>query len=300
VIIDPIDLKLIRQLEMQGSVALGEFVSKFHIDTEQVLLRIKNFEDAGFITGYGLKIFIPAVLGGRWWRGCIFAESAVPVEPEKTIPYLEEIINNQAYPMGVAPNLSLLFYTQDLKNSYQVAQKLPGIKYCEFYKAGEYNVNVPRILLKNDWAAIASLYKGRLTYRRIHGILNEPETEHDVRLAHLIWHRKNRSGVVSLYPNFNWSVINNFAHVHFAVNTKMRIKDLRKYLTTLGLAGNVTARYKKRYLQLEFDVWGFSEYQNIVNALNLPRRMTLEGCSIAYQNKIYDAWLKRFISEEKS
>jgi DNA-binding Lrp family transcriptional regulator len=300
VIIDPIDLKLIRQLEMQGSVALGEFVSKFHIDTEQVLLRIKNFEDTGFITGYGLKIFIPAVLGGRWWRGCIFAESAASVEPEKTIPYLEEIINNQAFPMGVAPNLSLLFYTQDLKNSYQVAQKLPGIKYCEFYKAGEYNVNVPRILLKNDWAAIASLYKGRLTYHRIHGILNEPETEHDVRLAHLIWHRKNRSGVVSLYPNFNWSMINNFAHVHFAVTTKLRMKDLRKYLATLGLAGNVTARYKKRYLQLEFDVWGFSEYQNIVNALNLPRRIILEGCSIAYQNKIYDAWLKRFISEEKS
>ena len=95
-------------------------------------------------------------------------------------------------------------------------------------------------------------------------------------------------------------MINNFAHVHFAVTTKLRMKDLRKYLATLGLAGNVTARYKKRYLQLEFDIWGFSEYQNIVNALNLPRRIILEGCSIAYQNKIYDAWLKRFISEEKS
>ena len=299
-ILDPIDLKLIRQLEMQGSIALSEFVSKFHIDTKQVLLRVKNFEDAGLITGYGLKVFVPAVLGGRWWRGCIFAEAALPVEPEKTIPYLEEIIYNQTYPQGVAPNLSLLFYTQDLKNSYQVAQKLPGIKYCEFYKAGEYIVDQPRILLKNDWQAIAHLYKGRMNYHRIHSILDNPETEDEVRLAHLVWHRKNRSGVVSIYPNFNWSAIQNFSHIHFAVTTKMRIKDLRKYLTTLGLAGNVTSRHKKRYLQIEFDIWGFSDFQNIVNALNLPRRITLEGCSIAYKNKIYDEWLKRFISEEKS
>lgn len=298
-IIDPIDLKLIRQLELLGSVSLADFVSKFHIATEEVLLRIRNFEESGFIAGYGVKMFIPAILGGRWYRGCVFAQAADPVAPEKTIPYLEEVIHNHTYPRGVSPDISLLFYTQDLKNSYQTANKLPGIKFCELYKVGEYTVDTPRILLRNDWATISTLFKGKLTYARIHRMLNESETENDVRLSQLIWHKKNRSGIISVYPNFNWGAIQNFAHVHFAVTSRMRVKELRKYITTSGLTGTITSRFKKRFLQIEFDLWGFSDLQTVIQALSLPRRISLEGCSYAHRNVVYDEWLQRFISDEK-
>lgn len=298
-IIDPIDLKLIRQLELLGSISSSDFVSKFHIDTGEVLLRIRNFESTGFITGYGVKLFIPAILGGKWYRGCVFAQTAGPVAPEKTIPYLEEVIHNHTYPRGVAPDVSLLFYTQDLKNSYLTANKLPGVNYCELYKVGEYAVSTPRILLRNDWAAISTLFRGKLTYARIHQLLNDTETENDVRLAQLIWHKKNRSGIVSVYPNFDWSVIQNFGHVHFAVNSRLRVKELRKYIAASGLTGTITSRFKKRFLQVEFDVWGFSDLQAIIQALSLPRRVSLEGCSYAHRNIVCDEWLQRFISDEK-
>lgn len=298
-IIDPIDLKLIRQLELHGSVSLLDFIGKFHITTEEVLLRIKNFEETGFITGYGVKMFIPALLGGKWYRACLFAEADGPVTPEKSIPYLEEMIFNQVYPRGAAPDLSLLFYTQDLKNSYRTANHLPGIKYCELYKIGEYKSGPPLMLLRNDWNAIATLFKGKLNYARIHRLLHENESETDVRLSQLVWHKKNRRGVVSIYPNFNWSVIKNFAHVHFAVAGRMRVKELRKYLLDTGLTGTITSRFKKCYLQVEFDIWGFSDLQAIVPALSIPRRLAIEACSFAHRNVVYDEWLPRLISEQK-
>ena len=95
-IIDPIDLRLIRQLELQGSISVDEIVSKFHITREEIFLRIKNFEDSCFITGYGMKLFLPKITGGRWFWGCAATEATARFKPEKCVPYLEEIVENLA------------------------------------------------------------------------------------------------------------------------------------------------------------------------------------------------------------
>jgi DNA-binding Lrp family transcriptional regulator len=299
VIIDPIDLKLIRQLELEGSVAINEITNKFHITEEEIHLRIKNFEDSGFIDSYGLKLFLPKITGGKWFYVLVAVESTPKFKPEKSIAYLEEIVENITYPRGVCPDISLLLYTQDLNNTYRKMYKTPGVKYAEVYKAGEYNVTVPQVLLKNDWENIAKLFvMSKLNYTKINEILTKPKSETEVKLSSLIWSKKNRKGIISVSPNFNWSIIKNYTHLHLAVATKMRTKDLRKIMNKIGCSANITSRFKKKYLQVEFDIWGFNDLQNIISPLQEIPKLTIEGSSFAHKNSICKEWIKNYINEK--
>lgn len=296
-IIDPIDLKLIRLLELHGSIPINEIIAKFHITEEEILLRIKNFEDSGFISNYGMKLFLPGIIGGKWFWGCIASETTFRFKPEYSVSHLEEIVENLTFPAGVCPNVSLLFFTQKLRETYKIINRTPGIKYAEIYKINEYNIKVPKILLQDDWQLVTQLYDRlpKLDYVKIHSLINEPELDDDVKLSRLIWSKKNRKGVILIFPNIDWSIIKNYMHLHLAVTTKMRIMELRRIVNKLGFSGNITSRFKKRYIQLEFNVWGFSDMQTIFGELKQIRRLTIEGYSFAYKNTIYNDWIKEYI-----
>lgn len=296
-IIDPIDLKLIRLLELQGSIPINEIIGKFQITEEEIFLRIKNFEDSGFITSYGIKLFLPGIIGGKWYWGCIASEATPRFKAEKSIPNLEEMVENLTFPAGVSPDVSLLFYTADLKETYKIINKIPGIKYTEIYKISEYNIKVPKVLLKEDWQVIVQLNDGlsKLDYAKINSIINKPDSENEVKLSRLIWSKKNKKGIISIFPSFNWSVIKNYLHLHLAVTTKMRIKELRRIVNKLGFSGNIASRFKKRYIQLEFDIWGFSDMQTIFSALRDVAKLTIEGYSFAYKNTVYNDWIEKYI-----
>jgi len=296
VIIDPIDLNLIRQLELQGTVAVHDFVSKFHIPRKEILLRIKNFEDTGLISGYGFKLFLPGIHGGKWYWGCVAAEATSKFRVGNSIPYLEEMVENLSFPAGVCPNISLLFYAKNLREIRSLSNKLAGMKYTEVYKVGEYNITMPRVLLKDDWKLIGDFCNSKkINYAMINSITNNPKSSKEVELSRLIWTRKNRQGILSIAPNFNWSIIKNYMHVHFAVVTKIRVKELRRILKDIGFVGNIASRFKKRYMQMEFDLWGFSDFKVVVNALTKIDRLTIEGCSFAYRNRVYDEWVKDYV-----
>ncbi|MBN2621586.1 hypothetical protein JXB22_10940 [candidate division WOR-3 bacterium] len=299
-IIDPIDLHLIRQLELRGCVFVNEIIGKFQITKEEILLRIKNFEDSGFISGYGLKLFFPRIIGGKWYWGCIALETTTRFNPGRSVACLEEIVENITLPAGVCPDLSLLFYTQSLQDTYRVINKTAGVKYAEVYKIDEYSVDVKQVLLKEDWEMIAKLFDElpTITYHRIHTIVNSPISDEDIRLSRTIWSSKNRKGVVSIFPNFDWSTIKNYLHLHVAVTTSMRAKELRSIVNTIGYSGNITSRFKKRYLQLEFDVWGFADMQRILTSLQEIKKVTVEGVSFAYQNRIHNDWLAEYIEHK--
>ncbi len=294
-IIDPIDLNLIRQLELQGTVPVHDVMSKFHISRKEILLRVKNFEETGLIGSYGFKLFLPGIHGGRWYWGCVAGEASTRFRIGNSIPYLEEIVENLSFPAGVCPNVSLLFYTKNLGEVRTLSNKLPGMKYAEVYKVGEFNVTVPRVLLKDDWKMIADLCNTKkINYSMIHAITHNPRTRREVELSRLVWTRKNRQGILSIAPNFNWRVIKNYMHVHLAIVTRIRVKELRRILKDIGYVGNIASRFKKRYMQVEFDLWGFSDMRTAVHALSQVERLTIEGCSFAYRNTIYDNWIKEY------
>jgi DNA-binding Lrp family transcriptional regulator len=298
VIIDPIDLNIIRQLELHGSVSMSEIISKFHITRDEILLRIKNFEDSGFISRYGVKLFLPRIAGGKWYWICVAIETRSKIKPERTVPYLEEIVENNNIPGGSSPDLSLLFYTQNPKEIYKKIYRLGGVKYAEIYKIAEYDIAMPQILLKEDWQIIARfLVMAKLNYAKINEIISAPTSENDVKLSHLMWTRRNRKGIISVYPNFNWGIIKNFAHLHVAISTRMRVKELRRAINKLPCSANITSRFKKKFLQVEFDIWGFSDLQRILSSLLEIERLTIEGCSFAFKNQICNEWIKDYINK---
>jgi DNA-binding Lrp family transcriptional regulator len=299
VIIDPIDLKLIRQLELQGSIPIDEIVSKFHITNEEILLRIKNFEESGFISDYGLKLFVPGIIGGKWYWVCAATESTDKLIPEKSILFLEEVVENLTYPAGVCPNISMLFYTRDLARAYKMINKIPGLRYAEIYKINTFNVPVPKVLSESDFQMFAKLIdkKYKLNYAKINSFFHKPSSESDIQLSRLLWSKSNKKGTIYILPNFDWSVIKNYTHLHLAITTKMRIKELRKKINSIGFSGNITSRFKKRYLQIEFDIWGFSDIQKVLSSLRSFGKISVEGCSFAHKNKICDDWIKDFVKK---
>ena len=299
-IVDAVDLKLIRSLELNGSISVTETIGKVQASEEEIILRIKNFEEAGFIKSYGMKLFIPGIIGGVWFWGCLACETDVKYKIGHAVPILEEIVQNVIIPTGVSPDRSLLFYTQNLKDSYKIINRLPGIKYAEVYKIDEYDIRVPRLLLKEHWQVISKLHArmAKIDYLTIHRIVNKPETEDEMMLSRLIWTKKNRKGVITLLPNYDWSVIKNYLHLHVAVTTKLRTKELQRLVNRIGFCGNITGRFKKRYYQIEFELWGFSDMQNVINSLSNIGRVSVEGLSFAHKNQIYDAWLKDFINSK--
>lgn len=266
---------------------------------KEILLRVANFEDSGLIIGYGFKLFLPGIHGGKWYWACIAGDATSRQIKHKSIPFLEEVVENLTFPSGVCPNISMLFYTKNLREIKPVPNKMPGMKYAEVYKIGEYSVAIPRILLKEDWQILSELYSTKhLDYARINALTNSPKSDTEVRLSRLVWTRKNRQGIMAIAPNFNWSVIKNYMHIHLAVVTKMRTKDLRRLLRDIGFVGNIASRFKKRYLQIEFDMWGFSDLRVIVDRLSGIDRLSIEGCSFAFKNTVYDEWVNEFIQDQ--
>jgi DNA-binding Lrp family transcriptional regulator len=299
VIIDPIDLNLMRQLELQGTVPVQEFMSKFHITRKEILQRVGNFEDSGLIRNYGFKLFLPGLHGGKWYWACIAGDATPRFKKPQVIPYLEEIVENMSFPAGVCPNLSLLFYTKNLRDIKALSNKLAGMKYTEVYKVGEYDITIPRIMLEQDWQVLSDLYgEKHLDYLMINSITNYPKSERELQLSRLVWTRKNRQGIISIAPNFNWSAIKNYMHIHIAIVSKMRVKEIRRLLKDIGHVGNIASRFKKRYLQIEFDMWGFSDLKTIIYRLSHVDRLSVEGCSFAYKNTVCDGWVKEYIQAQ--
>ena len=215
------------------------------------------------------------------------------------MPFLEEKVENMAFPSGVCPNLSLLFYTKNLREIKTLSNKLIGMKYAEVYKIGEYDIAMPRLMLQQDWQMLGDLCGTKnVDYGLIDSITNYPKSDREIHLSRLIWTRKNRQGIMAIAPNFNWSVIKNYMHIHVAVVTKLRVKDLRRLLKEIGHVGNIASRFKKRYLQIEFDMWGFSDLKTIIYQLSQIDKLSVEGCSFAYKNTVYDDWVREYIEQQ--
>ncbi|MEO0161164.1 MAG: Lrp/AsnC family transcriptional regulator [candidate division WOR-3 bacterium] len=297
-IIDPIDLKILRHLESQGYAPINEITNKFHITQEEIFLRIKNFEEQGLIAGYGIKLFIPAIIGGRWYRGCAFVDADVEPDIAKVYPLTEEKIVNMTLPNGVLPAYSYFFYARDLKYCYRLLHRTPGVKYVEIYKIAEYNIPVPQEVSTEEWRVIDQFIRSKINFSRIHEVMENPKSEADVRLGRLLLSRKNQQGIFSIFPSINWGVIKNFAHVHLGITTRMRPNELKRFLKQYVIPADIFTKFKKKYLQLEFDLWGFSDLSKILEWVKNERRITIHSISFAQRNEICDEWFKNFVREK--
>uniref|UniRef100_A0A7C4TJJ0 Lrp/AsnC family transcriptional regulator n=1 Tax=candidate division WOR-3 bacterium TaxID=2052148 RepID=A0A7C4TJJ0_UNCW3 len=297
-IIDALDLKLLRHLEAQGTVPIDDIINKFHTPKEEIFLRIKNFEDEGLIFRYGIKFFIPLVTGGRWLRGCAFVDAEGEIDFSNRIPLLEEVIENITVPQGIMPNKSLLFYARDLKECYKILNRTPGVRYAEIYKIGEYDIPSDYELSKEEWHLISQIFNSNLNFKRIIELTVNPKSDDDIRLSRMILHKGNRRGFISVIPEINWGIIKNFTHIHIAITTKLTGKNLKKLLKKIGCTSNIPIIFKKRYLQIESDLWGFSDFQNIISLLKNENKIILHGFSLACRNRIFDEWIKELALEK--
>jgi hypothetical protein len=97
------------------------------------------------------------------------------------------------------------------------------------------------------------------------------------KLDRLLWSETNRSGVLRVQLELNWSVVQNFGHFHFLLETGHRPEQLTRLVSADGFSLVMGGTpYRNRYVQVEADVWGVGRLMDLVTFLD-----QIEGIRVA-------------------
>lgn len=297
-VIDKIDLSIIRRLEYRGRFFLNKLGEEFRLEGREIKERVARLEGEGLIRSYKVSILLPSFLGGRWiWAAALLiADSRDDVEEKikEKITYPTEFIYNEALPWGVGANLVVLFYTQDLRKSLEEFKRTEGVEWVELYKIKEYSFPIALQLSQEEGQLIRALE-----------VSPKPEslTESfnpswvEAKLDRLIWREESPEGIIFVLPEFNWEVVSNFLHIHFFLEISTDPKAIldRKGFQVVSY-GN---RFRDRYFQVESDVWGFDELARRIHTLKKIKGVKLSGLSFWRGNRVESSWVGDVIRKEE-
>ncbi len=289
-VIDEIDLSIIRRLEYRGRFFLNRVREELKLEEEEVEKRIARLEGEGLIRGYRVSLLLPSLLGGRWiWAAALLitdSEDRVEGRIRERITYSTEFIYNETLPWGVGANLVVLFYTQDLRKSLEEFKRTEGVEWVELYKIKEYSFPIALQLSKEEIQLIEAL-KASPKPEPLTQSFNPSWVE--AKLDRLIWREESPEGIIFVLPEFNWEVVSNFLHIHFFLEAST---DLKPILDKEGFQmvsyGN---KFRDRYFQIESDVWGFDEFTRRVHTLKKIKGVKLSGLSFWRGNRVESSWV---------
>jgi len=236
--------------------------------------RIRSLSAQKVIRSMRTSLVVPPLLGGDWvWAG-VLANVARPLgvanSLTRRLPFVTEVILNAGVPARIGPELALLFYSRDFDTEAQFIRSAEGMEHHEVYRVAEYSFPIPlplsgeerdllRFLVRSPGSDIVGAAEG----------LGKEQAWVRAKLDRLYWTERNRSGVVRVQPEIDWTRVENFGHFHFLLETGHRPEQLSRMVAERGfglvLAGKT---YRDRFLQVESDVWGIADLMERVAYLN--------------------------------
>jgi len=204
-----------------------------------------------------------------------------PVSPSKAftltsprgiprLPFVSEIVLNASLPERVGPNVAVLFYSRDFDKEADFIGNAPGIEYHEVYRVADYSFPVALPLSKDEKELVRYLVEHpESRIAEVGKAMQKPQTWARAKLDRLLWSDMNRTGVLRVLPELNWSAVENFGHFHFLVDTGHRPDRLGGLIADGGLSvvfGGKT--YRDRYVQVEADIWGIGKLLDTVAFLD--------------------------------
>lgn len=328
-IIDLIDLNIIRELENGCRAFPGLVIKKLNITKEDFFSRLARLESIGLIKDYKASVFIPALVGGDWLLGCGIGitpnqekafEHLTQVLPACAStcavgtadrhadgPFLLEVWQNISFPVEFGPNLSFTFYCKDLPSVEQFVGEFDHFSYIEFYNLRKYSFPVPLPLATDEKKLLRAINANPTVVfnesacaeaDRLVNIVNQEPPWIEEKLNRLMSnhdHFDDRSygvaGIMQILPELNWQICENFCHIHFMVEHPDAKLPMPNSDFQIVLAGKP---FRDKFYQLESDFWGFDQLASKLRIIQ-QSGFKIKGFVLAGSNIIINSWTQSLL-----
>lgn len=301
--IDETDLALIRAVERGGLLACNSAVRRLGLADGEVKRRLDRLRQEGLVTAYRASIFVPKFIGETWVWGCTLIQTRKPQDVAEAIrrkmPFVTEIVFNDSLPSGLGHNLSATFYGTDFAEIQKFLSELKDLSYVEVYQIGRYEFPLPQPYSAEELRLMRSIAAQPEADVPTLARLSEHSAEWvQTKLESLVWDPENAQGVILVMPEIDWRVCENFMHIHFLLETSVSPESVAEELGKLGFAPVLGGRlFHGRYLQMEADIWGFSDLLRKKTTLDGIQGISLSGLLIAQENRVVSDWVPGLLTQ---
>lgn len=301
-IIEPADVAAVRLAESRALFPSPVDLARAGLEPDEYRRRIAQLVAAGVIRSFHLTLVVPPLMGGSWVWAAVLAQSDRPLESARhlvsRLPFVTEIVINASLPLGIGPNLALLFYSRDFETETRFIRSLTGLKQLEVFRIQEFSFPVSVSLSREEKSFIRFLMENAgLDSEAIAANFGQTVTWVQAKLERLFWTENNRTGVVRIQPTIDWTRVSNFGHFHFLVETSHRPEQLVKLLGDQGMGLVLGGReINGRYIGIEADIWGIARLMEQVEFLD--RITGIRVAAILYNREVIinDEWVGRTIA----
>lgn len=273
-VLEKSDVAALRLAEARGWFPNDAEVTAAGLKPDDYAERLQRLRSLGIIRGFKTTLVVPPLLGGDWVWAAVLANAKSGLGLANALaarlPFVSEIVLNASLPDKVGPNLAVLFYSRDFDKEADFIRNAPGIEYHEVYRVADYSFPVALPLSKDEKALVRYLVEHpESRMAEVGTAMQRPQTWVRAKLDRLLWSDTNRTGVLRVLPELNWSAVENFGHFHFLIETGHRPDRLGKLIAEARLSVIFSGKtYRDRYVQVEADVWGIGKLLDTVAFLD--------------------------------
>ena len=242
---------------MGGILSHNTALRKLKLDDAEVGRRLKRLRDEGLVKGFHASLFVPLLLGKKWVWGCALIQTRKQEEAAKAIcnriPFVTELVFNASVPAAIGPNLSVLFYATNFNEVKRFLNEIPDIDYVEVYQIARYDYPLAQPFSSDEGKLLKAIVDHPdALLPELAKVVRKPEDWTQAKLDRLVWDPENPNGVILVIPEFNWRVVENFAHVHFLLELSVSPKSVIDELAKSGLVPVLGGElFRNKYLQLK-------------------------------------------------
>jgi DNA-binding Lrp family transcriptional regulator len=303
--IDRTDLSILRAIEWGGIISHNTALRKLKLDDAEISRRLKRMRDEKMIRSFQASVFVPPLLGKKWVWGCALIQTRKPEEAAKAIrvriPFVTELVFNASVPAAIGPNLSVLFYATNFNEVKRFLNEIPDIDYVEVYQIARYDYPLAQPFSSDEGKLLKAIVDHPdALLAELAKVVRKPEDWTQAKLDRLVWDPENPAGVILVLPEINWHCVENFAHVHFLLESSVSPASVIEELSKAGLTPVLDAQlFRNKYLQLETDVWGFGDLLARKQALDRVAGIYLAGLLIAENNSVVSDWVPKLLGADR-
>ena len=299
--IDRTDLNILRAIEWGGIVSHNTALRKLKLEDAEIRRRLKRMRDEKMVKSFHASVFVPPLLGNKWVWGCALIQTRKPADVAAAvrvrIPFVTELMFNASLPAAVGPNLSLLFYATNFSEVKRFLNEVPDIDYVEVYQIARYDFPLAQRFSSDESRLLRAIVAHPdAPLAELARVVRKPEDWTQAKLDRLVWDPENPNGVILVLPEVDWRTVENYVHVHFLLELSVTTKSVIDEAAKGGLVPVLDGQlFRDKYLQLESDVWGFSELLARKDALGGIAGINLAGLLIAEGNLVVSDWVPKLL-----
>lgn len=278
------DLEFLRKLELGIDLTKG------------VPDQIRIFEESEIVDSFGIRLFLPPIIGGKWF----FILARISGLDKRIVEKFEfpiEMGINLSIPENVFPELTISYYTQDPKKEDEIIADMKPVHY-ETTILNEYDYPICMPLSHEEINILEILLETPIiTMKDIATKLDLSPATVRAKLSRLQLDENNK-GFLTVVPSINWFKIENFVHLHIGIDSGLSHEMFKERLKDFNLA--IAGWYRGTIYQLEYDLWEPTGLNKVLHRLKTIKDTKLAGLLIAQKSIVVDHWISGLIRDIKN